>query len=42
VFLGRAILLTADSWAGPATGLVFLAFGTWLICTNLHKVYLWL
>jgi len=41
VFLGRIILLTADTWAGPATGPVFLALGTWLICTNLHKVYLW-
>jgi hypothetical protein len=42
VFLGRIILLTADSWAGPAAGTVFLVFGTWLICTNLHKMYLWL
>ena len=41
-FIGRGILLTADSWAGPVAGLVFLALGTWLICTNIHKVYLWL
>jgi hypothetical protein len=41
-FLGRNILLTADTWAGPPAGLLFLAGGTWLICTKLHKFYLWL
>ena len=41
-FLGRNILLSADTWAGPPAGLLALAAGTWLICTNLHKVYLWL
>lgn len=42
VFLGRNILLSTDTWAGPPIGLAFLAAGTWLICTKLHKVYLWL
>jgi hypothetical protein len=42
VFLGRNILLNADIWAGLPTGLLFLTAGTWLICTKLHKVYLWL
>jgi len=41
-FLGRDILLNADTWAGLPIGLLFLAAGTWLICTRLHKVYLWL
>ena len=41
-FLGRNILLNADTWAGPPAGLLFLAAGTWLICINLHKIYLWL
>jgi len=41
-FLGRNILLNADTWAGLPIGLLFLAAGTWLICTRLHKVYLWL
>jgi len=41
-FLGRDILLNADTWIGLPTGLLFLATGTWLICTRLHKVYLWL
>lgn len=41
-FLGRHILLNADTWAALPTGLAFLAVGTWLICTRLHKIYLWL
>jgi hypothetical protein len=41
-FLGRDVLLTADTWAGLPAGLFFLAVGTWLICTKLHKFYLWL
>ena len=40
-FFGRNILLNADTWAG-LSGLLFLAVGIWLICTSLHKVYLWL
>ena len=42
VFLGRHILLHADAWAALPAGLLFLAAGTWLICTRLHKIYLWL
>jgi hypothetical protein len=42
VFLGRNILLGADTWAGLPVGLPLLAAGTWLICTNIHKIYLWL
>jgi len=41
-FLGRNILLNADTWAGLPAGLLLLAAGTWLICTKLHKFYLWL
>jgi hypothetical protein len=41
-FLGRNILLNADTWVGLPVGLLILATGTWLICTRLHKVYLWL
>jgi hypothetical protein len=37
---GRNILLSSDTWAGAA-GILFLSFGTWLICTSLHKIYLW-
>jgi len=40
--LGRHILLNADAWAALPTGLLLLTIGTWLICTNLHKIYLWL
>jgi hypothetical protein len=42
VFLGRNILLNADTWAALPIGIPLLAVGTWLICTNLHKIYLWL
>jgi hypothetical protein len=42
VFLGRNILLNADTWAGLPAGIPLLAVGTWLICTNLHRIYLWL
>ena len=41
-FFGRNILLNADTWAELPTGLLFLVVGTWLICTRLHKIYLWL
>jgi hypothetical protein len=40
--LGRHILLNADTWAALPTGLLLLTVGTWLICTRLHKIYLWL
>jgi hypothetical protein len=42
VFLGRNLLISADTWAGPLLGLLFLMAGTWFICARLHKVYLWL
>jgi len=42
VFLGRNILLNADTWAVLPIGIPLLAVGTWLICTNLHRIYLWL
>jgi hypothetical protein len=41
-FLGRLILLTADTWITPLPGLALLAAGTWIICVQLHRVYLWL
>jgi len=40
--LGRHISLYADAWAALPTGLLLLVVGTWLICTKLHKIYLWL
>jgi hypothetical protein len=42
VFLGRNILLSADTWASPFPALLLLTAGTWFICIQLHKVYLWL
>ena len=40
--LGRAVLLSADAWAMLPFGLAFLVIGTWLVCINLHNIYLWL
>jgi hypothetical protein len=42
VFIGRNFLLNADTWVASALGALFLGAGTWLICTKLHSVYLWL
>jgi hypothetical protein len=39
---GRNMLLGTDSWAGTVAGIIFLSFGTWLICSKLHKIHLWL
>jgi hypothetical protein len=41
-FVGRHVLLNADTWAILPVGLLFLTVGTWLICKRLHRVYLWL
>jgi hypothetical protein len=42
VYAGRAILLRADTWVTPIPGLLLLTLGTWFICSQLHRVYLWL
>jgi hypothetical protein len=41
-FCGRNILLSSDIWMGVPIGLALLITGAWLICTRLHKIYLWL
>jgi hypothetical protein len=41
-FVGRNLFLSADTWLTVVLGILFLATGTWFICTRLHKVYLWL
>ncbi|MDR0669533.1 MAG: hypothetical protein LBF95_05585 [Treponema sp.] len=41
-YAGRSILLSGDTWISPLPGLLLLVAGAWLICTKLHKVYLWL
>ncbi|MDR2741943.1 MAG: hypothetical protein LBB98_07275 [Treponema sp.] len=42
VSVGRNLLLAADTWATPLPGLAILLAGTWFICNQLHRVYLWL
>ena len=39
---GRSILLGADNWISPIPGILLLAFGTWFLCSKLHKIHLWL
>ena len=41
-YLGRGILLNSDTWITPAPGLIILTWGTWIICTKFHSIYLWL
>jgi hypothetical protein len=40
--VGRNWLLRSDTWLTPLPGLLVLALGTWFICRQLHRVYLWL
>ena len=42
VFIGRSILINSDTWITPLPGLLALSMGTWLICSRLHREYLWL
>jgi hypothetical protein len=38
----KTILLGTDNWAGPVPGILLLSFGTWFLCSKLHKLHLWL
>ena len=40
--IGRNILLNTDNWIGPLPGIILLSFGTWFLCSKLHKIHLWL
>ena len=40
--LGKHILITADVWPACLLGLGILTGGTWLLCSRLHRFYLWL
>jgi hypothetical protein len=39
---GRNILLGTDNWAGSILGILMLSFGSWFLCSKLHKINLWL
>jgi hypothetical protein len=39
---GRNLLFSSDTWLTPLPALGLLAAGTWIICVELHRVYLWL
>jgi hypothetical protein len=40
--IGRNILISADNWISPVPGILLLSVGTWFICSQLHKIHLWL
>jgi hypothetical protein len=40
--VGRNIIIGSDNWAGAVLGIVLLSFGTWFLCSKLHKIHLWL
>jgi len=40
--IGRNALIGTDNWTGPILGILLLSFGTWFICSKLHKIHLWL
>jgi len=40
--MGRNILLGTDNWIGVVMGIISLSFGTWLLCSKVHKIHLWL
>jgi len=39
---GRSILLSADNWISPLPGIFLLSYGTWFLCSKLHRINLWL
>jgi len=41
-FLGRGLLIGADTWPALTLGILILVGGTWFIMLWLHRVYLWL
>jgi len=40
--IGRTILLGTDNWIGTTQGILFLSYGTYHICSKVHKIHLWL
>jgi cytochrome c biogenesis protein CcdA len=42
VMIGRNFLLGTDNWIGIVPGILLLSFGTWLLCSKVHKIHLWL
>jgi len=40
--IGKSILLGTDNWAGPVPGILLLSYGTFFLCSKLHKLHLWM
>ena len=41
-YLGRRFLIFSDNWITPLPAILLLSLGTWLACSRIHKIYLWL
>jgi hypothetical protein len=41
-YLGRSLFLASDTWLTLPPGLILLSSGAWLVCGQLHRIYLWL
>ena len=41
-FGGRSLAIYSDTWFTAIPGFFLLVIGTWLACSRLHKMYLWL
>jgi len=39
---GRNILINTDNWISPFFGIFLLSFGTFFLCSKLHRIHLWL
>ena len=42
MLIGRNILLGSDTWLSFIPGFLILSFGTWLMCSKFHRIYMWL
>jgi len=40
--IGRNILLNTGSWIGTVPGILLLSSGTYVLCSKLHKIHLWM
>jgi len=39
---GRGFIINVDNWTGPILGIILLSTGTFILCSKLHKIHLWL
>ena len=42
MLMGRNMLLNSDTLFSFIPGFIMLSFGTWLMCSKFHRIYMWL